>query len=490
MNTSIKTALFATTFALIGGFSAIGVYKLTEKPEKIYIKTIADDEENASSTLVSNYDLAGTTNSFEFAAEKSLNAVVHVKTASTVNYQMNPLYHFFYGNQAPPQEQVRGAGSGVIISDDGYIVTNNHVIHNADDIQITLNNKKTYPAEIIGTDPSTDLALLKIDAEKLPYINFGNSNQLKVGEWVLAVGNPFNLTSTVTAGIVSAKGRDINILKSDPFSGNSAIEAFIQTDAAVNPGNSGGALVNINGDLVGINAAIKSNTGSFAGYSFAIPANIARKVVEDLKEYGNVQRAFIGVNIRSIDEELAKEENLSNLNGVYITDITKNGSAESAGIQAGDVIKKINNKSIDDVPELQEQLSQFRPGDNIIVTVERDGDLKEFPVKLKNFDGTEKLITKEATSIFKSLGAKFENADKATLKKLKLKNGVVVKELFNGKLRSVGVRQGYVITKINQTPVNSVDELVTILNTNKNNGVLMEGMYENGRREFYGFGMK
>lgn len=488
MNTTIKTALFASAFALMGGFVAIGVYKLTESPQKLYIKTTP--ESSTENQLVANYDYSSLTPSFEMAAEMSLNAVVHVKTSSTVNYNVSPLYHFFYGNQTPPQEQVKGAGSGVIISNDGYIVTNNHVIDRADEIQITLNNKKTYTAEVIGTDPSTDLALLKIDENDLPFMPFGNSNDLKVGEWVLAVGNPFNLTSTVTAGIVSAKGRDINILRSDPFSGSTAVEAFIQTDAAVNPGNSGGALVNVKGELVGINAAIKSNTGSFAGYSFAIPANIARKVVEDLREYGSVQRAFIGVNIRGIDEELAKEENLDDLNGVYITGVTDNGSAAQAGIESGDVIKKINGKKINDVPELQEQLSQFRPGDNIIITIIREGKEKEFPITLKNFDGTEKIISKETTSVFKTLGATFEEADKELLKKLKLKNGVVVKELFNGQLRNVGVRQGYVITKINQTPIKSVDEMVEILSNSKNKGVLIEGLYENGRREFYGFGMK
>lgn len=488
MNTTIKTALFASAFALMGGFVAIGVYKLTESPQKLYIKTTP--ESSTENQLVANYDYSSLTPSFEMAAEMSLNAVVHVKTSSTVNYNVSPLYHFFYGNQTPPQEQVKGAGSGVIISNDGYIVTNNHVIDRADEIQITLNNKKTYTAEVIGTDPSTDLALLKIDENDLPFMPFGNSNDLKVGEWVLAVGNPFNLTSTVTAGIVSAKGRDINILRSDPFSGSTAVEAFIQTDAAVNPGNSGGALVNVKGELVGINAAIKSNTGSFAGYSFAIPANIARKVVEDLREYGSVQRAFIGVNIRGIDEELAKEENLDDLNGVYITGVTDNGSAAQAGIESGDVIKKINGKKINDVPELQEQLSQFRPGDNIIITIIREGKEKELPITLKNFDGTEKIISKETTSVFKTLGATFEEADKELLKKLKLKNGVVVKELFNGQLRNVGVRQGYVITKINQTPIKSVDEMVEILSNSKNKGVLIEGLYENGRREFYGFGMK
>jgi len=353
-----------------------------------------------------------------------------------------------------------------------------------------LNNKKTYTAKVIGTDPSTDLAVLKINEENLPYMQFGNSNQLKVGEWVLAVGNPFNLTSTVTAGIVSAKGRDINILKGDPFSGSTAIESFIQTDAAVNPGNSGGALVNVSGELVGINSAIKSNTGSFAGYSFAIPVNIVKKVVEDLKEFGNVQRGFIGVNIRNLDEDFAKEQGIDDLNGVFIIDVVKNGSADRAGIKQGDIIKKISDKSVNDVPELQEQLGQFRPGDNIIVTILRNKELIKIPVTLKNLEGNETIIKKETVSVLKTLGAKFEEADKEVLKKLRIKNGVEVTELFNGKLKNIGVRQGYIITRVNQKNIKNVDELIEILTQSVNNGVLMEGVYENGQREFYGFGMK
>jgi len=487
MKTTIKTSLFALSFSLIGGFSALGVYKLTETPQKVYVTSTNEDE--IPTQLVANYELAERPKSFEFAAEMSLNSVVHVKTSSTINYQVHPLHQFFYGNQIP-QEQVRGAGSGVIISNDGYIVTNNHVIDRADEIQVTLNNKKTYTAKVIGTDPSTDLAVLKINEENLPYMQFGNSDQLKVGEWVLAVGNPFNLTSTVTAGIVSAKGRDINILKGDPFSGSTAIESFIQTDAAVNPGNSGGALVNVSGELVGINSAIKSNTGSFAGYSFAIPVNIVKKVVEDLKEFGNVQRGFIGVNIRNLDEDFAKEQGIDDLNGVFIIDVVKNGSADRAGIKQGDIIKKISDKSVNDVPELQEQLGQFRPGDNIIVTILRNKELIKIPVTLKNLEGNETIIKKETVSVLKTLGAKFEEADKEVLKKLRIKNGVEVTELFNGKLKNIGVRQGYIITRVNQKNIKNVDELIEILTQSVNNGVLMEGVYENGQREFYGFGMK
>jgi Do/DeqQ family serine protease len=321
---------------------------------------------------------------FSTAAELSVTAVVHVKTLTTRNNSMGGQYfdpfQFFWGQPAPQQmPQQQSAGSGVIISDDGYIVTNNHVIENADEVNITLDNKQTYTAKVVGTDPSTDLALLKVDAKGLPFMRWGNSDQVKVGEWVLAVGNPFNLTSTVTAGIVSAKARNINILPSQKF----PIESFIQTDAAVNPGNSGGALVNATGELIGINTAIASTTGSYAGYSFAVPVNIVRKVVLDLVEFGTVQRGFIGVSIREIDSDFAKEKSIKSLSGVYVNGLTEEGAAKRAGIREGDVIVSVNGTSIKSSPELQEQVSRYRPGDQIDVTIVRDGEEKTIAVIVK-----------------------------------------------------------------------------------------------------------
>jgi Do/DeqQ family serine protease len=428
--------------------------------------------------------------SFEVAAKMSVNAVVHVKTEVLVNRPIDPLYQFFYGESYQQMPQTtKSSGSGVLISDDGYIVTNNHVIDNAEKISITLNNKKTYEAEVIGADPNTDLALLKIDDSHLPYINYGNSNNIKVGEWVLAIGNPYNLTSTVTAGIVSAKGRDINILRNDPYSGISAIESFIQTDAAVNPGNSGGALVSTTGELIGINSAIQSNTGSYTGYSFAIPVNIVKKVVADLKEFGTVQRAFIGINISNIDDVIAEEVGIDDLNGVYVRGVTQNGSAQKAGIKKGDIIKKIGNKFVKDVPELQEQISQFRPGDKINITINRNNEELKFSVVLKNFDGNEDIVSNTSNLILKKLGAKFAEVEKNDLKTLKISNGVKVEEVYNGKLRSVGVRKGFIITKINHKKITSVNQLISSLEKVEG-GILMEGIYENGKREFYGFGMK
>lgn len=290
--------------------------------------------------------------------------MVHVKTTfqtSTRNYSTDPFFDFFFGRPErsypqQPQERV-GTGSGVIISEDGYIITNNHVVQKSTNVEVTLNDKRSFPATVIGTDPSTDIALLKIDAKNLPVIPFGNSDALKIGEWVLAVGNPFNLTSTVTAGIVSAKARNINILDADM-----KIELFIQTDAAVNPGNSGGALVNTRGELVGINTAIASQTGSYTGYSFAVPISIASKVVADLKEFGVVQRAVLGVEIRDINDEFAKEKKLTLLNGAYVVNVVENSSAQDAGIEPGDIITNINGTKVKSVAQLQEQIGRYRPG--------------------------------------------------------------------------------------------------------------------------------
>ncbi|MBO7234389.1 MAG: trypsin-like peptidase domain-containing protein [Paludibacteraceae bacterium] len=333
---------------------------------------------------------------FTTAAQLSVNAVVHVKTTYTAKKQssvIDPFLEFFFGlphYQERPQPQQQGFGSGVIISNDGYIVTNNHVIDRADMIQVVLNDKRTYTAQLVGTDPTTDIALLKIEADSLPTITFGDSDMLKVGEWVLAVGNPFNLTSTVTAGIVSAKARNINIL-------NAAmkIESFIQTDAAVNPGNSGGALVNTQGRLVGINTAIASETGSYAGYAFAVPTSIVQKVVEDLKQHGTVQRAILGVQIADITDRLAKDRNIHTLAGAYVNSVMELSAAHMAGITEGDIITHVNNSPIKTVAELQEQIGRHRPGDEITITLLRNNTSITLPVTLQNRQGTTEILTKD-----------------------------------------------------------------------------------------------
>ncbi|MGZ3867258.1 MAG: trypsin-like peptidase domain-containing protein, partial [Bacteroidia bacterium] len=354
-----------------------------------------------------------------------------------------------------------------------------------------LNDKRTYLAELIGADPQTDLALIKIKEKDLPYMPYGNSDNVKVGEWCLAVGNPFNLNSTVTAGIVSAKGRNINILENDPVHGQFPIESFIQTDAAVNPGNSGGALVSTTGELIGINSAIASQNGAYIGYSFAIPVNIVKKVVADLAELGVVQRAFIGVSIRDIDSKFAEDKGLKSLNGIYVSGLTENGSAEKAGIEIGDVITKVENIEVKNVSELQEQIGKYRPGDKVTVVLTRGGKEITLPVILKNREGNVGIVKKEKPAekpVYTLLGAAFENVSKEDLAKLKLSNGVRVSKLQNGKLAAAGLREGLVITSIDKKKISTIEEVETALK-NKQGGVLIEGVYPNGMRAYYGFGL-
>lgn len=481
----MRKHMITVTLTILGGFAGAALYHWTY-PISSGSSNLDGYGSQPSVKQVLYSGPASPPVDFTAPAERAVTSVVHVKT--TVNRSggmSNPFFDpfsFFWGQPAPqaaPQQQA--AGSGVILSEDGYIVTNNHVIENADEVTVTLDDKQTYKARVVGIDPSTDLALLKVEAEKLPFIEWGNSDQVRVGEWVLAVGNPFNLTSTVTAGIVSAKARNINILPNQRF----PIESFIQTDAAVNPGNSGGALVNSKGELIGINTAIASNTGSYAGYSFAIPVNMVRKVVDDLIEFGTVQRGFIGVSIRDVDAEFAKEKELRTLQGVYVNGLTEDGAAESAGIREGDVIVAINGAPVKSSPELQEQVGRYRPGDRIQVSVIRKGEEKLFAVTLRNKEGTTAVKRNETASL---LGATLENAPDVELEKLRITSGVKVKELRPGKLKNAGLKDGFIITAIDNKPVNSPTEVMTYLE-NKQGGVLIEGIYPNGMKAFYGFGM-
>lgn len=329
---------------------------------------------------------------FTIAAKTSVDAVVHVKTKfkGVVYEYSNPITEFFYGRgDMYYQPPTTSTGSGVIISPDGYIVTNNHVIENADEIEVVLNNNKSFKATLTGSDPSTDIAVLKIDGSGYPFMVYGDSDALNIGEWVLAVGNPFNLTSTVTAGIVSAKARNIN-LSSKQF----AIESFIQTDAVVNPGNSGGALVNSRGELIGINTAIASRTGSFMGYSFAIPVNIVKKVVDDIRDYGKVQRAYLGISIIDINSDIAKQLKIESVEGIYVTAVAEGGSAAMAGIKPGDIIIGFGDIKVNKVAELQEQASKYRPGDKVQITYERNGKVETEKMTMQNANGNTNLITK------------------------------------------------------------------------------------------------
>jgi Do/DeqQ family serine protease len=421
---------------------------------------------------------------FTIAAERTVHAVVHVRVKSEqkqvdVN---NPFYEFFYGGQMPKSEPVSGFGSGVIVSSDGYIITNNHVIDKADEISVKLNDNREFVAELVGADPSTDLALLKIKAKDLPTIPFGNSDSLKIGQWVLAVGNPFNLTSTVTAGIVSAKARNLNILP-DQY----RIESFIQTDAALNPGNSGGALVTTDGQLVGINSAILSPSGGYAGNSFAIPVSIVKKVYDDLKEYGVVQRAVLGVSIKDVDAKVAKDHNLDKIDGVLIATVQDDGAAHDAGIKEGDVIVKVNGVEVNNTSELQEQISKYRPKDKISIDLIREGKPVSLSVNLKSLNGDTKIVKKD--EITNVLGAKFAEATKGELSKLGLNNGVKVTEVGPGKFRAAGVQKGFIITAINDTPVSSPEDIVSIIRK-VNDGVFIKGVYSDGVVAYYAFGVK
>jgi serine protease Do len=392
-----------------------------------------------------------------------------------------------------PAQPEESSGSGVIISDDGYIVTNNHVVENGDKIQVILYDKRSYDAKVIGTDQATDLALVKIDEKDLPFIRFGNSDSVEVGDWVLAVGNPFNLESTVTAGIVSAKGRNIGIIHTNDDKGNvsSAIESYIQTDAAVNPGNSGGALVNTYGELVGINSAIATPTGSFAGYSFAVPVNIVKKVIDDLAKYGMVQRGYLGITITSVDADLAKKKNLNQLKGVYVDSIYKGSAAAEAGLKTGDVITAINGTEVNSSSELQAQVSEYHPGDKITIAYLRGDKDYTSSATLKNKEGDVSYESKPAATDINQLGAEFSDLSSKDKHDLGIDGGVKVTKIDDGKLSQTEIREGFIITHVNNQPVKDVDDLKRLLASNsKGNGVLIEGRYPGDPTVYYyGIGM-
>jgi serine protease Do len=433
---------------------------------------------------------------FTTAAEKVMPAVVNIKSTTEYRTQTSPSetdpFREFFGPRFQPGPS-QSAGSGVIINENGYIVTNNHVVQDADVVEVTLYDNRSYKAEVIGTDPDTDIALVKIEEKGLPFLSFVNSDQAKVGEWVLAVGNPYNLSSTVTAGIISAKGRNINILGSGTAEGGrTAIESFIQTDAAINPGNSGGALVELNGGLLGINTAIASPTGSYSGYGFAVPSNIVSKVVEDLIKFGTVQRGWLGVQIGTVNTEVAKEYDLSVKEGAYISGFAPYSAAKTAGIQEGDVVVKIDETPIRSSTTLTEYIGLHRPGDKVTVIVDRKGKQVSIPVVLKGKDGKEGVIKPEEKIGFASLGFDLEDVDVKVLKKLDINNGVRVRTLGNGKIaRYTDMREGFIITKVDDTPVKSVKDVNEILKKKKAGElIIFSGTYEDFPREFnYAFRM-
>ncbi|MCC5928976.1 MAG: Do family serine endopeptidase [Cyclobacteriaceae bacterium] len=489
---------FAGVFfaAILGGLVAIGVYKLTVKEQGVPYQTI---EEQQNYRFTTNF-LEDTSRfvvpeglNFVYAAEMTTPGVVHIKStlksSAPEGYSgRNPfedMLRDFFGDV--PRDRRGGSrpsrsfGSGVIITPDGYIVTNNHVIENADEMEVTLNDNRTYKAKLIGNDPNTDLALIKIDEKDLQFIRFGDSDVVKVGEWVLAVGNPFDLTSTVTAGIVSAKARNINIIRGREY----GIESFIQTDAAVNPGNSGGALVNLKGQLIGINTAIATPTGSYAGYSFAVPVSIVKKVVEDLKEFGVVQRALLGVGIANVNDPRLKEREIKELQGVYVMSVNPESAADKAGIKEGDIITEVNNIRVNTVAELQDQIARYRPGDKVSVNYRRGGKDKKVDIVLKNMMNEVKVVQRNESIAIE--GGTFANLTDDEKKKYKLDGGVKLEELGDGKWKNAGIRKGYIITSIDKAPVENVNDLVTILR-NKSGGVLIAGIYPDGEEAYYGIG--
>ena len=451
--------------AILGGAITLGGYKMLFNENVILERTFSHPTKTVTTSFnpaLNKVNSIANSVDLTLAAENTVHAVVHVKNTA-IRTQSNPMDIFFGSNGGTRKFEQVGTGSGVIISQDGYIVTNNHVIDGASDIEITLNNRQKYKAKLIGTDKDNDIALLKIDADlDLPYIPFADSDNIKIGEWVLAVGNPYNLTSTVTAGIVSAKGRDLE--------GNSAINSFIQTDAAVNPGNSGGALVNMRGELVGINTAITSKTGSFIGYSFAVPSNITKKVIDDLLEFGSVQEAILGINIDQKDGDFE---------GVKIAGVSNDGGAQKGGLKSGDIIKKVNNVKISKFSELRGQLTAKRPGDLVNITIDRDGEELTKNIKL----------SKKDAYVSRRLGVVLKDVSKKEIKKFDIPGGAKIVTNQNKNLIYYGVKEGYIITKINKKPVLNASDAVKVIDASFGKGepIYVEVINLDGERERYAF---
>ena len=478
--------LFASFSVLLAALSVLTInLYLSQRDMK---KSLADAEmrqtsmnENQTPILKASFMTNDEGESFVDAAESTVNTVVHIRTE--IVSKGNSYYDFFgslleqlYGGQMQVPNNVSvGYGSGVVISPDGYIVTNNHVVEGASKIEVTFNDKHKRTATIIGNDPSTDLALIKVDAQDLEYLTFADSDKVRVGEWVLAVGNPFNLTSTVTAGIVSAKARNINILGD-----GSTIESFIQTDAAINPGNSGGALVNMDGDLVGINAAIASRTGSYEGYSFAIPSNIVKKVVEDFLQYGALQRAYIGVSIAEITEELARAKGIEVTSGVYVIDVHENGGAKSAGIKKDDIILSVNNITVNSNAQLIGVIGQYRPGDRVKVKLQRNGDIIEKEITLKNLEGTEEMHRDTDSFYNEVLGVRAQALPSSLKSELGINYGLKIVEVKEGIFKQKGITDDFIILSVNYQKVSSESDLKKALSSDRNGKTRIEGTNSTG----------
>jgi Do/DeqQ family serine protease len=473
--------LVALLSAMVAGLTAFAVVKYAVFNQE---PTIVQVDEGARFRTV---NLSGDNwPDFTYAAESAVDAVVYVRVKATQAASEIPgsIFDFFFGmpqQGTPRQREKVGSGSGVIIREDGYIVTNNHVIEGATEIEVTLNNNEKYSAVLVGTDPATDVALLKVEAKGLPFIPFADSDKLRLGEWVIAIGSPYDLRSTITAGIVSAKGRSM-----PNYTGEFKIESFIQTDAAVNPGNSGGALVDKAGRLVGINTAIISQTGSYTGYSFAVPSNIVKKIVYDLIDFGSVKRAMLGITMQPIDDKIAEELKLSSRNGVYIVEVLKNSAADKAGLKKGDVLVAVDSVKITTPSSVQEVVSRFSPGDKAELTVIRDGKEKTFEVVFKGTAQENGTVADDGSVAF--YGSALKAADKETLEKFGLKNGVQIVELGAGKLKDAGAVEGFIILYVNDQPVKTPQEVVEIVKKSKRS-VFVEGITPSGRTGYFGFGI-
>lgn len=489
MNNTIKSI----GLGLLGGLIPLSLF-LAFHSQTTMEESSPSEKQSAANTHFTHFTGGSSAAPTDFiqASAMTVHSVVHVTTKVVrTTVQRDPFFEFFYGPGAGGRERKQygqGSGSGVIISEDGYIVTNNHVIEDANEIEITLNDNSTYIAKIVGADPSTDIAVLKIEAKGLPAISFGDSDGIEIGEWVLAVGNPFNLTSTVTAGIVSAKARNINIIGArnrDII----PIESFIQTDAAVNPGNSGGALVNTRGELIGVNTAIASQTGSYSGYSFAVPSKLVKKVAYDLIDFGMVQRAFLGVQIAQVNQQLMNDKKLPDTRGIYISGVNDGSGAEKAKLKEGDVILKVGNREVNTPAQLQEEIGKRRPGDKVNLTIRRGNEEFIREVVLKNQEGNTELRSKEEIERYSALGAKFRELTKEEKKELNTDHGVKIVEITTGKLKSLGLTEGMVITKVNNERVTSVEQLTGFFNSGNNKGVLLEILTDSGRKDYVGFGL-
>ncbi|MBQ1253002.1 MAG: Do family serine endopeptidase [Alistipes sp.] len=484
----------AVVSAAAGGLTAIGVnkYMAQQAGTPAVVATAWSESEPQAGNHFAAYQ-AEQYPDLTYAAENAVKAVVNIEAVKEVqmggrSYGYDSFYEFFgipYGGRGgygqPQTREQKSGGSGVIISQDGYIVTNNHVIENATKLKVKLNDGRTFEAKLIGTDPTTDVALIKVEGEDLPTLPFGDSDALRLGEWVLAIGSPFDLQSTITAGIVSAKARHLGVITED-----FPIESFIQTDAVVNPGNSGGALVNTRGELVGINTVIKSSTGTYMGYSFAVPETIVRKVVMDLKEYGVAQRAMLGVSYRAIDEEFVEqfgeELGIKKAGGLYVNEVVENSAAAEAGLRKGDIITAIDGVKTDDASVLVEKIAQRRPGDKVTISYDRNGSDKKVEVELKNRVGKSEPVTRGTTDVAAALGGKFSDVSKQMRERLEIRGGVQVSSIKrDGLLGRSGIKEGFVITFINDRPVLSVADLQRM----DEKIATIDGVYPNGQAVRY-----